>query len=133
MTPEGKVKYAIANLLAKSDMLFGRRVFYWYNSSTGIFDPKSRQFRRNSSPFAIKGTGDILGLLDDGTFISIEVKSAKGKLSPFQIDFLTKVRDMGGIAIVCYSSLDFLEKFRKSLLARKSKVVRKRFSNDLAH
>lgn len=128
MTPEGRVKLAIAHILAKSDSLFGVGVFFWYNSSTGIFDPKSRRFRRNSSPFAIKGTGDILGLLDNGTFISIEVKSAKGKPSEHQISFANKVREMGGIAIVAYSSMDFVKKFREELL-KSSKRFYATFNN----
>lgn len=112
-TPEGKVKHGIASVLSKSRMLFGVDCFFWYNSSTGIFDPSTKRFRRNNSPHSILGVADILGLLSNGQFIAIEVKSAKGRLSIHQKAFLAKVEQMNGIAIVAYSVDDFVSKFKK--------------------
>jgi len=59
-------------------------------------------------PSPMKGVSDILGISSTGKFIAIEVKSAKGKASPEQIDFLDKVRARGGIAIVARSLDDVI-------------------------
>jgi hypothetical protein len=47
-----------------------------------------------------KGVADILGCLDDGRLLAVEVKSATGKLKPEQELFLSAVRDRGGVALV---------------------------------
>lgn len=54
----------------------------------------------------MRGTADILGLLDDGTFLAVEVKSEKGRLSPEQKVFLSEVKLRGALAIVARSVED---------------------------
>jgi hypothetical protein len=121
MTPEGIVKKEIANVLLKSKSIFGIQIFFWYNSSTGIFDPKTKRFRMNMSKHTINGVSDILGITENGTFVAIEVKAGKNKTSPAQDLFLKKIESMNGIAIVAYSSTELIKKMAEAL--KKSKDI----------
>lgn len=82
-------------MLAKS-----KTGFYWKNTSGGFHD--GRTFRRHTSPFAIKGTSDILGVTCDGRFVALEVKD-KGKATDEQLAFIQKVKEMGGVGGVVRS------------------------------
>jgi hypothetical protein len=53
--------------------------------------------------FGKVGSSDIIGLLPDGKFLAVEVKTPHGRLSPEQSAFLEKVRGLGGVAIVARS------------------------------
>lgn len=79
--------------------LRARGIFAWKNPTAGYFDPKIKRFRKQASPFAINGTSDIMAI-HLGKFMAIEVKSATGKVSPAQKEFLEKVGKAGGIPIV---------------------------------
>lgn len=46
------------------------------------------------------GTPDILGVLKDGRFLGIEVKTAKGKLSEAQINFMKRISNTKAIFIL---------------------------------
>lgn len=48
----------------------------------------------------IPGASDILGILCNGIFLAIEVKTGKGKLRQSQINFRAMVEKFGGIFIV---------------------------------
>lgn len=87
--------------------LYKLGIFCWKNASGGFFDGK--RMRRHVNPFAIPGTSDILAI-KDGVFIAIEVKSAKGKPSPHQLDFIEKVNKNGGIAFIARSWEEVKEK-----------------------
>lgn len=86
--------------------------YFWKNTSGGFFDGAA--FRRHSSPFAIRGTSDIIGLFA-GRFVALEVKDAKGKATKEQLAFIEKVRSRGGVGAVVRSIADtrafFLESF----------------------
>ncbi len=79
-------------------------IFTFKIKSMGTFDEKLGRFRA-PSPWYRKGVADILGIYK-GKFIAIEVKSAKGRLSPFQEIFLKDVTNEGGIAILARSVED---------------------------
>lgn len=83
--------------------------FFWKNTSGGFFDGK--KMRRHSSPFAIKGTSDILGVYQ-GRFICFEVKSLTGKPTKEQLAFIKKVETFGGLGSVVNSA----EKVRECFL-----------------
>ena len=51
-----------------------------------------------------KGVSDILGVLPGGRFLALEVKTAKGKLTPAQADFLQSVAGGGGLAFMAQSA-----------------------------
>jgi len=86
--------------------LFKKKVFAWKNQSVGIFDPIKKVYRRSNNPFHIKGVADIIGVLPDGRFLAIEVKSKTGKASPEQIEFIKKINFMGGKAFIARSVED---------------------------
>lgn len=77
-------------------------VFCWKNQTTGIYDPAKKVFRKSSNSHHIKGVADILGCIE-GRMIAIEVKAEKGKVSPEQRVFLTRINQEGGVAFVARS------------------------------
>lgn len=83
--------------------------FFWKNTSGGFFDGK--KMRRHASPFAINGTSDILGILNGGRFIAIEVKD-KGRASEAQLVFIQKVNALGGVSFVAKSVDDVREQLQ---------------------
>lgn len=50
--------------------------------------------------FGFRGCPDVLGQMEDGRMLAVEVKAAKGKLSPEQAAVLERVRTAGGVAFV---------------------------------
>lgn len=74
--------------------------FFWKNTSSGWNDGKT--FRKHSSPFAINGTSDILGILNSGRMVALEVKD-KAKPTPEQLAFIQKVKECGGVGGVVHS------------------------------
>lgn len=56
-----------------------------------------------------KGGSDIIGIAPDGRFIAVEVKTARGRVSPEQQRFIDAVNKAGGIAGVARSVGDALE------------------------
>ena len=62
----------------------------------------------------VSGIADILGIQrGTGRFIAIEVKTAKGKLSPFQTNFLNWINEAGGIAFVARSVDDVMARMNE--------------------
>ena len=100
MKPEFQVE---AQILA---YLRSINIWCWKNPTSGFFDTKINRFRKHSSPYAINGVGDILGILPNGRFLSIEVKSDKGKLSEHQKVFIEKINSNNGLAIIARSVED---------------------------
>jgi hypothetical protein len=62
---------------------------------------------RKKSP--IKGFPDIAGVMPNGRFFAIELKTDKGRLSPEQIDWITKLNMSGAMAIVLRSKEEIAE------------------------
>jgi hypothetical protein len=58
-----------------------------------------------------KGISDIIACSTDGRFVAIEVKKKGGKPSQEQLEFLARVKDKRGIAILAYSLQDVLDVF----------------------
>lgn len=85
--------------------LFYRKIFVFIHDSVGIFDEKKKVYRKNTSPYRRRGVADLLGIYR-GRFLAIEVKSAKGKLSEHQVEFLDEVVGAGGIAFMAKSIED---------------------------
>lgn len=80
-------------------------IFAWPNDSVGVYDPVKKIYRMRHSKFKLNGVSDILGIYST-TFLAIECKAPKGRLSKEQREFLEMVRDLGGIAIVARSIED---------------------------
>ena len=60
--------------------------------------------------FGLPGSSDILGILPNGQFLAVECKKENGgKLSDKQVEFLSRIKQNGGVA-VCVHSVNELEK-----------------------
>lgn len=81
------------------EYLWYNKIFAWRNNIGGRYNMK----------FGKKGSGDILGVLPEGKFLSIEVKTKTGKVSKEQKEFIKRVKEEGGIAFVA-RSLDDVKK-----------------------
>ena len=99
------MKYSLLEKSVKTECLEYLRlmnIFAWNNPSGAVKVGDNRFMS-----FGFKGSADIIGLLPKtGRFIAVECKSDKGKLSEAQEEFLNKIKDMGGIAIVARSFKD---------------------------
>jgi hypothetical protein len=78
--------------------------FVWKNNTTGVYDPVRQCFRKLSKR-SIKGVSDILGI-SHGRMLCLEVKSAKGRVSPDQKAFLERMKALGAVTGVVRSWLD---------------------------
>jgi hypothetical protein len=82
--------------------LYARGITFWRINTTGIYDVAKKKFR----PSPTKGVSDILGVLPNGRFLAIEVKSAKGAVTKEQQAFIDKVNASHGLAFVARSIRD---------------------------
>jgi hypothetical protein len=90
--PEGQIKLACLRYLIR------RGFFVWNNPSGAVRIGADRWVH-----FGLKGSADIIGMLPDGKFLAVEVKTRHGRVSPEQAAFMEKVRGMNGIAVVARS------------------------------
>ena len=97
-TPEGDIQRKILQHLKKQG------VYCWRNNTTGIYDQKLKTYR--TSPYALKGVADILGILPDGKLLAIEVKTKKGVVSQDQALFGRRIRENNGVYIIARSVSD---------------------------
>ena len=56
-----------------------------------------------------KGSGDFIGLLDDGRFLSLEIKTETGRISPEQKAWLAMVTKFGGLAGIVRSEQEAIQ------------------------
>ena len=106
MTPERIVQNEICSYLTRIG------VFFFVHDSIGVFDPRRGVFRTNTNRYRRRGVSDLLGIFH-GRPLAIEVKSAKGRLSPHQKEFLAAWESAGGIAIVARSVEDVMVKLKE--------------------
>ena len=112
-TPESIVKAACSLILS------AHGIFWWNNSTTGIYDPSSSKFRTNKGQ---RGVSDLLGILPQqsysvggvrsvaqGRFLAVEVKAGKNKMTADQERFLQNVNDAGGLGLCVWSALELHE------------------------
>lgn len=87
-------------------------IFCWKVNNVGIWDQSRRRYRKASSHFVIKGISDIIGIINIGPFkglmLCIEVKRprTRNNVSVEQNEFISKIRESGGIAFVATSIED---------------------------
>ena len=91
-TPESGV------LVDSLKYLQARGIFHWRNN-TGAVRVGSGRFMH----FGKKGSSDILAILPGGRFLAVECKAPDGRLSLEQREFLERIRDLGGMALVVRS------------------------------
>jgi len=78
-------------------------IIAWKNQTVGIYDAKAKAYRKSNNVFHRKGVSDILGILPDGRFLAIEVKSKVGRPSPEQLKFISDIQSKNGIAFISRS------------------------------
>ena len=74
-----------------------------YLQAVGIFHWRNNTGRRNHIQFGYPGSPDIIGILPDGRFLGIEVKTRTGKQSPAQVIFQQNVEKSNGLYILARS------------------------------
>jgi len=94
--PEKLIQKQILNFLSA----YG--IFVFRVNTTGVFDPSRKVFRRLGG-YNLKGVADILGILPNGKFLAVEVKTEKGKQSVFQKNFQEQIEKNNGIYILARS------------------------------
>lgn len=90
------------------------KITAWRSNNMGVYDAKRGIYRTPGFGFR-HGVSDVLGVLPDGKFLAIEVKSPRGTLSKYQKDFLEEVKKNNGIAIVARSIEDVISGLGKYL------------------
>ena len=90
-----------------------RNIFAWKNNTMGVYDKNRGTYRKNMNKYAINGVADILGVLPDGKFLAIEVKTPKGKVSPAQQNFLDRVNKENGLAFVARGLEEVVTKIKE--------------------
>jgi len=85
--------------------LKARGIYCWIHNNVGIKKPNGQYI-----PTGLLGISDILGIYDDGRFLSIEVKRPGGKCSEHQNLFIRNINERGGIAFKAESLEDVISK-----------------------
>jgi hypothetical protein len=86
--------------------------FVWRNNSGAFWSHGRQAYIKVQGIGRINGVSDILGVLPDGKILAVEVKSKTGKLTQEQEDFLRKVSNRGGLAVMVRSLEDLQKAFR---------------------
>ncbi len=95
------------------DWLAIHNCFFWIESTTGIYDPVHKCYRRLNSPYAMRGKADIIGIWK-GRPLAIEVKVRPNRLTEEQKKFLENFSSHGGIVIVAYTLDDVIKELQNS-------------------
>lgn len=61
---------------------------------------------------SFKGVSDILGIMKDGKFIAIEVKTDRGRVTPEQQNFLDIINKNNGMAFLAKSLDEVMQKIK---------------------
>ena len=79
-----------------------------WNNPTGVgLSPSGHVIR-----FGLPGSPDLIGLMHDGTFLGIEVKSATGRQRPAQKNFQRMIESMNGVYLLVRSAEDALSQLQ---------------------
>lgn len=103
--PERDIQNAIIDLLRH------KNVFCWRQRSSGNYCAE-KGFFLPTNKYEMTGTSDILGIMKDGRFLAIEVKTKGGKASDAQNRFLENIQKNNGIAFVARSVEDVTDHLR---------------------
>ncbi len=95
---------------------FKGKAFFWRNSTGALRSPAGALVR-----FGAVGSPDILGCLAGGRLVALEVKTAKGKVSPYQEAWLEEARALGAVALVVRSVDEALAAVEEACIVNASK------------
>lgn len=68
-----------------------------------MYDSSKGYYRALTGLANARGMPDLIGILPDGRFLAIEVKTAKGKVSDEQFKVIDEINQAGGLAFVARS------------------------------
>jgi hypothetical protein len=88
------------------DYLRLKKIICFKHRNVGIYVQKTSKYIPLSA--GEKGISDIIGCDKSGKFIAIEVKRKGNKPTDEQLDFLRRIKESGGIAILAYSLDDVM-------------------------
>lgn len=92
--------------------LFSQRIFSWRQNTGGI--PLFREgILTGFRPSGKVGQPDIVGILPTGTYLGIEIKTGKDRLSEGQLSFHSQARKVGAKILVVKDFPDFLDQWKK--------------------
>jgi hypothetical protein len=89
-----------------------RGIFCWRNNTVGVYDPVRKVYRLNKGQ--LRGVADILGIMPDGTFIAVEIKTGRDRLSEYQIAYREEVRNHNAIYIEAHTIDDVINYFENT-------------------
>jgi len=93
--------------------LFSHRIFSWRQNSGGVPMIKDG-FLTGFRPSGKVGQPDIVGILPtSGTYLGIEIKTGKDRLSEGQLSFHSQARKAGATILVVSDFEDFLDQWNK--------------------
>lgn len=93
---------------------------YWRVPNGPVVHTIGTKQIRKKSP--IKGFPDIAGVMPNGKFFAIELKSDKGRLTPEQTEWITKLNMSGAMAIVLKSK-DEIRQFIVAVMKIKPQII----------
>lgn len=88
------------------EYLHAKGIFCWKEHSGGIMIDGGKRYM----PIGLRGKSDILGILNDGRFLAVEVKRKTGVVSAEQKIFIDNINNRGGLAFIATSIDDVIEK-----------------------
>ena len=104
---EKDIQYQIIDYL-------GMKKIYCWRQNVGCSQYMDKQGRKRFVRYGFPGVADIIGILPNGQFLAIEVKSAKGELNENQKIFKQNIDSNNGVYIVA-RDLDTVEKVINSV------------------
>lgn len=93
------------------DYLKLKGIFCWNNRNVGVYNPKTGCY----IPSPIKGISDIIGILPNGKFLAIEVKTNKNKPTKNQLWFIEEIKRNNGVGIIAYNLDDVIDELEPIL------------------
>lgn len=82
----------------------GHRVL---RNNVGVLQDKRGQYVRYGLG---TGSSDLVGFTNTGRFLAIEIKTATGRATPEQQNFIDQVNKVGGLAFIARSVQDVVDK-----------------------
>ena len=104
-----------ANKITNSvlDYLNSTGFMAWRNNTMAVYDSKKQCYRRFNG---LRGVGDILGIhKETGTFLSVEIKAGKDKLSVYQKKFIEDIEKHNGLACEVRQISDLIDYLNKKI------------------
>jgi hypothetical protein len=95
------------------DFLMYKKIKAWRNNSGMIFgkDSNGKSYGHRMGP---AGSCDIIGILNDGRFLGIEVKRPGHFLTDLQKEFIDEINSKKGVAFCAHSIDETIEGLKKA-------------------